>query len=141
MSVRSLFAASASLFALFTPQAFSVSLQQVFEASPKVADFRPGPYALHLTPTEATVRIDGKLWEVRYVTYTDVEGKARLRSLRQLANDYGFEHEEGQDFKANPLVTTTTWVAPDHMKEEGIYYIVSIKQLERNLECIGCENK
>lgn len=129
---------AALLFLPFASEA--VTLQQVFDASSKLAKFTPGPYALHISDQEATVRVDGKLWEVRYVSYTDEKGKARHRSLQQLAKDYNFAGQEGKEFEVNPALKTTTWFPSDEMKEEGIYFTVSIKSLESNIECIGCES-
>lgn len=131
-----------SIFAsllLLTSGSNAVTLQQVFNASPQLANFTPGPYALHISDAEATVKIDGKLWEVRYATYTDASGAARHRTLQQLADDYNVEDQEGKEFEVNPALKTTTWFASDSMKNDGIYYTVSIKSLETGIPCIGCE--
>ena len=139
MIEKSTFLAVISLLALpFSVEA--ITLQQVFNVSPKLTNFTPGPYALHISEQEATVKVDGKLWEVRYVTYTDVKGNARHRTLQQLAKDYNFAEQEGREFEVNPALKTITWFSTDAMKDKGIYYTVSIKSLESNIECIGCES-
>ena len=114
---------------LFSPSLLAVSLQQVFKASPKLANFKPSPLALHCSDEEAMVRVDNKVYELRYITYSDVDGKALTRTLQQLARDYNFMNQEGRPYEVNPIVTTTTWIASDQLKEDGIYYTISIKEI------------
>lgn len=106
-----------------------LTLQEVFEAAPDVAAFTASDMAFHATKENVVRTIGGKRWEVRYFTFTDGKKSLPEVSFKEMIARKGLLDMKAKSFAVNPYLTTWTFTQNEDLKNESIYFTLSLREI------------
>ena len=100
----------------------------VVNASKKLENFSSGLSCLHLSDSEALVDLGDDVWEIRYVSYLDTKSVFTV-PFGDFVDLEKLQLLEGSYREIYPGLTVYAFNQPDHIKEKGIYFTVSLRKI------------
>ena len=116
---------------LFSPVCLaSLTLQDVLNANPEIADFTPSEFAFHVSEDQSVRTIKGEKWELRYFTFTD--GKKQLADMpfKTLISQKKLQDMKIKSMPVNPYLMIGMFAQPEALSKDGIYFTLSLRKID-----------